>query len=93
LTEKTPSFRHRLEYLAVVSVVAGVRLLPMTLVLALGSMVGRAFYLVDGAHRRRAVRNIQAAFPLRGPKECQAIARGMFSHFGRLLTVLPSSAR
>jgi KDO2-lipid IV(A) lauroyltransferase len=74
--------------LAVVSVVAGVRLLPMSLVLALGSMLGRAFYLVDGAHRRRALRNIQAAFPLRSSKECQAIARGMFSHFGRLLTVL-----
>jgi KDO2-lipid IV(A) lauroyltransferase len=60
----------------------------MSVVLALGSLLGRAFYLVDGAHRRRAVRNIQAAFPLRGPRECQTIARGMFSHFGRLLTVL-----
>jgi Kdo2-lipid IVA lauroyltransferase/acyltransferase len=88
LTEKPPSFRHRLEYLAVVSVVAGVRLLPMPLVLALGSMVGGAFCAFDGPHRRRAVRNIEAAFPLRSPRECRAIARGMFSHFGRLLTVL-----
>ena len=59
-----------------VSVVAGVRLLPMTVVLALGSVVGRAFYLVDGAHRRRAVRNIQAAFPLRGQKECSRTSAG-----------------
>ena len=88
MTEKPPSFRHRLEYLAVKSVVAGVRLLPMRLVLALGSLVGRAFYVVDGPHRRRAVRNIHAAFPLRSGAECRAIARGMFSHFGRLLTVL-----
>ena len=88
MTEKPPSFRHRLEYLAVVSVVAGVRLMPMRMVLALGSLVGRAFYVVDGPHRRRAVRNIQAAFPLRSAAACHAIARGMFSHFGRLLTVL-----
>jgi Kdo2-lipid IVA lauroyltransferase/acyltransferase len=87
-SDKRPSFRHRLEYLAVASVVAGVRLLPMPMVLALGSLVGRAFCLVDGPHRRRAVRNIQAAFPLRSARECRAIARGMFSHFGRLLTVL-----
>ncbi|HEY7501573.1 MAG TPA: lysophospholipid acyltransferase family protein [Vicinamibacterales bacterium] len=88
MTEKPPSFRHRLEYLGVVSVVAGVRLLPMRVVLAFGSLVGRAFYVVDGAHRRRALRNIRAAFPLRSASECRAIARGMFSHFGRLLTVL-----
>ena len=87
MTEKRPSFRHRLEYLAVVTVVAGVRLLPMTVVLGLGSLLGRAFYIVDGAHRRRALRNIHAAFPLRTARECRAIARGMFSHFGRLLTV------
>jgi len=83
-----PSLRHRLEYLAVISVVAGVRLLPMPVVLAFGSLVGRAFCWFDGPHRRRAIRNIQAAFPLRSQAECRAIARGMFSHFGRLLTVL-----
>jgi Kdo2-lipid IVA lauroyltransferase/acyltransferase len=88
LTETPPSFRHRLEYLAVIGVVGGVRLLPMTVVLAFGSLLGRAFYWFDGAHRRLAVRNIQAAFPLRTKNECLAIARGMFSHFGRLLTVL-----
>jgi Kdo2-lipid IVA lauroyltransferase/acyltransferase len=88
LTETPPSFRHRLEYLAVTGVVAGVRLLPMAVVLAFGSLLGRAFYWIDGAHRRLAVRNIQAAFPLRTTAECLAIARGMFSHFGRLLTVL-----
>jgi KDO2-lipid IV(A) lauroyltransferase len=88
LTEKPPSFRHRLEYLAVVSVVAFVRVLPMTLVLGAGSLLGRAFYLLDAAHRRLAYRNLQAAFPLRTAAECRTIARGMFSHFGRLLTVL-----
>jgi KDO2-lipid IV(A) lauroyltransferase len=84
----TPTFRHRLEYLAVKIVVAGTRVLPMSVVLALGSLLGLAFYVFDGPHRRRAMRNLRAAFPLRSARECRAIARGMFSHFGRLLTVL-----
>jgi len=87
LTEKPPSFRHRVEYLAVVSVVAGVRVLPMSVVLAIGSVIGRAFYWIDRSHRRLAMRNLHAAFPLRSDAECRDIARGMFRHFGRLLTV------
>ena len=87
MTEKPPSLRHRLEYLAVITVVAGVRLMPMPVVLAVGWLIGRAFYWFDGPHRRRAMRNLHAAFPLRSRSECRAIARRMFSHFGRLLTV------
>jgi KDO2-lipid IV(A) lauroyltransferase len=83
-----PLFRHRLEYGAVVAVVALVRLLPMRAVLAGGTVLGRAFYLLDAGHRRLAVENLRAAFPVRTVPECRAIARGMFSHFGRLLAVL-----
>jgi Kdo2-lipid IVA lauroyltransferase/acyltransferase len=83
-----PSFRHRLEYLAVASVVSAVRLLPMRAVLAVGSLLGYAFCLLDGPHRRLAVRNLEAAFPVRTRAECRTIARGMFGHFGRLLMVL-----
>jgi Kdo2-lipid IVA lauroyltransferase/acyltransferase len=83
-----PSIRHRLEYLAVVSVVAVVRLLPMRAVLAAGTLLGRAFYTFDRAHRRLAIENLRAAFPVRSDAECQIIARDMFSHFGRLLAVL-----
>ena len=60
----------------------------MRTVLAVGSLLGRAFYVFDGAHRRLAMSNLVAAFPLRSRAECRAIARGMFSHFGRLLMVL-----
>lgn len=88
LTEPNVRFRHRLEYRAVVGVVALVRLLPMRAVLGAGALLGRAFHLVDRPHRRLAVANLQAAFPLRSPKECRAIAREMFAHFGRLLMVL-----
>ena len=81
-------FRHRLEYLAVAGVVSVVRFLPMSAVLAAGTLLGRAFYLFDRSHRRLAIRNLQRAFPLRSEAECRTISREMFSHFGRLLTVL-----
>ena len=83
-----PTFQHRLEHAAVRAVVGAVRLLPMQLVLGAGALLGLAFYLVDGVHRRLAMSNLTAAFPLRSRSECRTIARGMFSHFGRLLMVL-----
>jgi Kdo2-lipid IVA lauroyltransferase/acyltransferase len=87
VTER-PSIRHRLEHAAVVGVIQLVRVMPMRAVLAAGSLLGMAFYTVDQSHRRLALKNLQAAFPLRSADECRTIARGMFSHFGRLLTVL-----
>jgi KDO2-lipid IV(A) lauroyltransferase len=83
-----PSFRHRLEYLAVVSAVSFVRLLPMRAVLTVGTLLGRAFSTFDRGHRQLAIENLRAAFPARSDAECQAICRDMFSHFGRLLVVL-----
>jgi KDO2-lipid IV(A) lauroyltransferase len=86
--ESIPSVRHRLEHLAVVSIVAVIRVLPMRAVLAAGTLLGRAFYVCDRAHRRLALQNLRAAFPVRTEDECRGIAREMFSHFGRLLAVL-----
>ena len=80
--------RHRLEYGAVAAIVQFTRLLPMPIVLGAGTLLGTAFYLFDGAHRRLAIGNLRAAFPLRSREDCAIIARGMFAHFGRLLTVL-----
>jgi KDO2-lipid IV(A) lauroyltransferase len=88
LTEPHLRVRHRLEYRAVAGVIAVVRLLPMRAVLAAGALLGHAFHLLDRPHRRLAVANLQAAFPLRSRQECRAIAREMFAHFGRLLMVL-----
>lgn len=87
-SRERPTLQHRAEYAAVRAVIGVVRLLPMPLVLAAGTALGRAFYAVDRAHRRQAVSNLVAAFPLRKPSECRAIAREMFAHFGRLLMVL-----
>jgi KDO2-lipid IV(A) lauroyltransferase len=63
-------------------------MLPMRAVLGVGTLVGRTFYLLDGAHRRLAMGNLEAAFPARTEAERRAIARDMFAHFGRLLAVL-----
>lgn len=87
-TPRRPTLRHRVEYLAVMTARGIVRPLPMTMVMAAGTVLGRAFHLVDGAHRRLALRNLEAAFPARPAHERAAIARDMFAHFGRLVTVL-----
>jgi KDO2-lipid IV(A) lauroyltransferase len=83
-----PTIQHRLEYQGVRAVVALVRILPMSVVLVVGTLLGRAFYAFDGPHRRLAVGNLVASFPFRSKSECRSIARGMFSHFGRLLMVI-----
>jgi KDO2-lipid IV(A) lauroyltransferase len=85
---RTPSLRHRIEYRAVLAVRALLRPLPMTTVLAVGSALGRLVHFVDRGHRRLALRNLEAAFPVRSAAERDAIARAMFAHFGRLLVVL-----
>jgi len=80
--------RHRLEYLAVQFVRQVVRFLPWWVTRRLGSALGLAFYVLDRPHRRLALENLELAFPLRLHAECRAIARGTFTHFGRLLVEL-----
>jgi KDO2-lipid IV(A) lauroyltransferase len=77
--------RHRVEYLAVRTLVAILRVTPDAVVRAGGTMLGLAFYTIDRAHRRIAERNLAAAFPSRPAHERRAIARAAFAHFGRLL--------
>ena len=81
-----PSFRHRMEYYAVVAVRALARVLPDALARALGSALGLLFFVIDGRHRRVAQSQLHAAFPRKSPAECRAITRAVFMHFGRLLT-------
>ncbi len=80
--------RHRLEYLAVRALIAIVRVMPQPLVDAGGTLLGQAFYTLDRAHRRIALRNLSTAFPARPEAERRAIARAAFTHFGRLLFAL-----
>jgi lauroyl/myristoyl acyltransferase len=85
---KRATFRHRVEYGLVVIVRGIVGVLPDVLSRALGTFIGLTFYVIDGAHRRLAVKQLRAAFPTREPGECRAIARATFAHFGRLLVAL-----
>ena len=83
-----PSFRHRLEYAAIVGVGAVVRLLPWRVAVACGRGLGLVFYAVDRSHRRLTIENLAAGFPHRPPAEHVAIARRVFAHFGELLVEL-----
>lgn len=72
--------------------VAVVRVLPMRIVLGAGTLLGLAFHAFDGPHRRRALRNLEGALPVKSDAERRAIARHMFAHFGRhLMTLLKFS--
>ena len=78
------SLRHSVEYAALVSVAAVVRVVPRGVLRWCGGALGLAFYVVDGSHRRLTVANLHTAFPLRSRRECRALARATFAHFGRL---------
>ena len=80
--------RHRLEYALVRILLAVVRYMPESLVRASGTVLGLAFYAVDGAHRRIALNNLANAFPQRPLAERRIIARRAFEHFGRLMMEL-----
>jgi KDO2-lipid IV(A) lauroyltransferase len=77
--------KHRFEYLAVAAAIGFVRWLPLAVALRLGAGVGFLTWMLDVAHRRIALRNVEAALPARSPREQRAIVRGAFLHFGRLL--------
>jgi KDO2-lipid IV(A) lauroyltransferase len=77
--------RHRLEYLAVRTLIAAVRVMPDWLVHGVGTLIGLTFYALDRGHRRIAERNLALAFPARPVRERHAIARAAFAHFGHLL--------
>jgi KDO2-lipid IV(A) lauroyltransferase len=81
--------RHRLEYWAVEAVRRFVGVMPQAVGGFMGSAIGYAFYTLDGGHRRLAVAQLRAAFPVRSEAECRQIARETFDHFGQsLVTVL-----
>ena len=88
MSDRSPTVQHRLEYAAVMVARALVRPLPMPAVIAIGTVLGRLFHAIDRGHRRLALSNLEAAFPVKPARERAAIARDMFAHFGRLLTVL-----
>ena len=77
--------RHRIEFLAVTSMRAFLRVLPRAVIRAMGASLGLLFYALDRPRRRVAVANLTQAFPFRTEAECRVISRAVFVHFGRLL--------
>ncbi len=80
--------KHRIEYLAVRTATVLVKPLSMARVRAWGAAVGRLAYRLDVRHRRVAIENLAAAFPGRSEAEWEAIARGVFEHFGSVMLEL-----
>ena len=85
---RPPTLRHKIEYGLVLTVRALVRWVPESVARAVGAVIGLTFYAVDGGHRRLAVAQLGAAFPLRSQDECRTIARNTFIHFGQLLVAV-----
>jgi KDO2-lipid IV(A) lauroyltransferase len=82
------SIRHRVEYTLVLGVRAVTSVLSPRAARVLGALVGLTFHTVDRAHRRLAVAQLGAAFPIRTEAECRIIARQTFIHFGQLLVTM-----
>jgi Kdo2-lipid IVA lauroyltransferase/acyltransferase len=76
--------RHAIEYAAVRALVALIGRLPDSVVRAMGTTLGRLFYVLDRNHRRIAEQNLAAAFPQRSARQRRRIAKAAFEHFGRL---------
>jgi KDO2-lipid IV(A) lauroyltransferase len=77
-----------IEYAAVRTLIAVIRVMPEAMVERAGTFLGTAFYVVDRAHRRVAEQNVAAVFPTRPAAERQRIVKTAFGHFGRLLFAL-----
>lgn len=80
--------RHRAEFWLVSAVRWFVGAVPVRVAMGLGTAIGLVFHAIDGGHRRLAVSQLRAAFPVRTEEECRAIARQTFIHFGQSLVVV-----
>lgn len=77
---KSPAIE-RFEYGLYLVTALGIRFLPRSVVLRMGSRLGRWFYRLDRRHRALCQRNLRETL---GP-ESEAAARHVFEHFGRMV--------
>lgn len=77
--------RYRIEAAAAAAVSAVVRRLPRAWVLAIGRGLGRLWGALDRRHRRIATDNLRAAFPDWDATRVEAVARGVYAHFGAVM--------
>ncbi len=80
-----PTLRHAIEYTAFRIAEGLIRLLPWRVALALGSTVGRFYYLLDSRHRRVVRDNLRASDLGLREADVRRVARACFAHFGSLL--------
>lgn len=79
MSEERIRWKHYPPYFLLKGFCALVRLLPMALVWRITTAVSRVAYLLDGKHRRVALRNLDIAFGAgKSPAEKRKIVRGAF---------------
>lgn len=77
--------REQVEYVAAWALLKGLGLLPRRAALAVGRLVGEAFYRVAGGLRRTGRRNVALAFPDLSETERERLVRASFHNLGRQL--------
>jgi len=82
---KQGKLRTNLEYFAARFMLAVLGLLPPSLAMAAGQMLGTLAFFVAGNLRKTGFRNLELAFPEKTLEERRAILKGCFSNLGRVL--------
>jgi Kdo2-lipid IVA lauroyltransferase/acyltransferase len=84
---KQGKIKTNLEYLAARSVLAVFGLLPASVAMASGRILGRLAYFFATNLRKTGLRNLELAFPEKSLEERRAILKGCFLNLGRVLGV------
>ncbi len=82
----------RLLYLAAVSVIGIIRILPLPLVAMIGRGGGALFYYVDARHRGVARENVSRCFPEKSKSEVRAIVCENFKRIGEAFACAAKTA-
>jgi KDO2-lipid IV(A) lauroyltransferase len=82
---KPGKLQSSIEYAVARAILSGLGALPRRMALGVGSIIGRAGYLLPGNLRRTGQRNLEIAFPEMPELERRRILRDSFLSLGRLL--------
>jgi len=74
--------KHYCEYIAVKALIVFIRVFPLRVVYAIGSVLGLFVYYCIPIRRSVAITNLKAAFPDKSPTEIRKICRNSYRHFG-----------
>ncbi len=85
LMGKRSNLQTNLEYATTYMVVSGLALLPRSLAIRIGQLLGKSAYRLSSKLRRTGERNLELALPQISRSERQRILRGCFVSLGRQL--------